>query len=187
MAKNLALDLILAYLAQIQATNFFFKNLASSVPRFHDRYRHVQYQKKLIIQSWENLVTHRRTNGREWFIGLCTTNAKCPIKSGVTNFTSQRNFKQTFECLLFYEHSNIEENGEWIRLLNKFCWLKMQAKFLAITIWKYSFVNFISIFSSFQCLFIARIEWDIVFLVLMVDEMSLDTLCDVQEKVLILS
>ena len=34
-------------------------------------YHHVQYQKKLMIQSWENLVTdgrtYRRTDGREWF------------------------------------------------------------------------------------------------------------------------
>ena len=31
-------------------------------------YHHVQYQEKLIIQSWENLVTDdRRTERREWF------------------------------------------------------------------------------------------------------------------------
>ena len=28
---------------------------------------HVQYQEKLMIQSWENLVTDRQTDGREWF------------------------------------------------------------------------------------------------------------------------
>ena len=39
---------------------FFFKNLASSVPRYHNQL----YQKKLIIQSWENLVTHGRTDRR---------------------------------------------------------------------------------------------------------------------------
>ena len=81
MAKNLALDLILAYLAQIQATNFFFKNLASSVPRFHDSYHHVQYQKKLMIQSWENLVTDewRKGQGDESdFIGCCRTNIERP-------------------------------------------------------------------------------------------------------------
>ena len=30
-------------------------------------FHHVIYQKKLMIQSWENLVTERRTDGREWF------------------------------------------------------------------------------------------------------------------------
>ena len=30
-------------------------------------YHHVQYQEKLMIQSWENLVTDRQTDGREWF------------------------------------------------------------------------------------------------------------------------
>ena len=34
MAKNLGLGLILAHLAQICATKFFFKNLASSVTRY---------------------------------------------------------------------------------------------------------------------------------------------------------
>ena len=36
------------------------------------------------------------------------------------------NFKQTCECLFFYEHSNIEESDEWINLLNKLRWWKMQ-------------------------------------------------------------
>ena len=35
MAKNLVLGLILAHLLQIQAANFFFKNLASSVTRYY--------------------------------------------------------------------------------------------------------------------------------------------------------
>ena len=64
---------------------------------------------------------------------------------------------------VFYEHSNIEERDEWIRLLNKLHWLKMQVMltFFAITIWNYSFVNFLNTFSSFQCLYIVRFEWDI--------------------------
>ena len=35
MAKNLVLGPILAHLAQIWAPNFFFKNLAASVTRYH--------------------------------------------------------------------------------------------------------------------------------------------------------
>ena len=37
MAKNLVLGPILVYLAPIQATNFFFKNLAFSVTRYHSQ------------------------------------------------------------------------------------------------------------------------------------------------------
>ena len=43
------------------------------------------------------------------------------MKSDVINFASQRNFKQTFECLVFYEHSNIEEKDKGVRLLNELC------------------------------------------------------------------
>ena len=35
MAKNLVLNPILAHLAQIQATNFYFENLALSVTRYY--------------------------------------------------------------------------------------------------------------------------------------------------------
>ena len=86
------------------------------------------------------------------------------IKSFFINFASQRNFKQTFECLFIYQHSNIEEKEEWIGLLNKLPWLKMQVMltFFGITIWKYLFVNFLSIFSLLQCLYIVRFGWDIV-------------------------
>ena len=50
-------------LAQIWVANYhhyYFENLASSVTRYH----HVQYQKELIIKSWENLVTDGRTGRR---------------------------------------------------------------------------------------------------------------------------
>ena len=66
MAKNLISDLILALLGQIRATNFFssskiwFRQSLDIIVSYH----HVQYQKKPVIQSWENLVTDGRTNGR---------------------------------------------------------------------------------------------------------------------------
>ena len=66
MAKNLISDLILALLGQIRATNFFssskiwFRQSLDIIVSYH----HVQYQKKPMIQSWENLVTDGRTNGR---------------------------------------------------------------------------------------------------------------------------
>ena len=46
-------------------------------------YHHVQYQKKeqKIIQSWENLVTDRQTDGRTddiYFIGRYPTNVERP-------------------------------------------------------------------------------------------------------------
>ena len=64
---------------------------------------------------------------------ISTRNIK-KIKSGVINFVPRRNFKKTFEYLFFYEHLNIEEIDECIRLLNKFRWLKMgvMLTFLAI-------------------------------------------------------
>ena len=53
-------------------------------------------------------------------------------------FASQRKFKQTNIWIpVFYEHSNIKERDEWIRLLYKFHWLMMQVMltFFAIMIW----------------------------------------------------
>ena len=60
-----------------------------------------------------------------------------------------------------YKQSNKEERKGQIRLLNKFHWLKMQVMFtfFAIAIWNIYFKKF---FSSFQCLYIVRFEWDIV-------------------------
>ena len=71
MAKNLVSGLILAHLAQIRAANFylfiyfFFSKiwLRQSLDLMLS-YHHVQYQEKLMIQSWENLVTDERTDGR---------------------------------------------------------------------------------------------------------------------------
>ena len=54
---------------------FFFQNLASSVARYYSQ----QYQKKLMIQSRENLVTDGRTDGQtdeSDFIGRCPTNVE---------------------------------------------------------------------------------------------------------------
>ena len=50
-------------------------------------YHHVQYQEKLMIQSWENLVmdewmnrwTDRGTDGQRRVIGRCQTNVTHPI------------------------------------------------------------------------------------------------------------
>ena len=49
------------------------------------RYRHVQYQKKLMIQSCKNLVTDRQTDAKadgqteeSDFIGQCPTNVEQP-------------------------------------------------------------------------------------------------------------
>ena len=70
MAKNLVSGTILAHLAEIRAANFFiylfifFKNLARQSLDIMVNYHHVQYQKKLMIQSWENLVTYGQTDRR---------------------------------------------------------------------------------------------------------------------------
>ena len=48
-------------------------------------YHHVQYQKKLMTQSWDNFVTERRTegrtDGREWFYRTMSTNVECTAKN----------------------------------------------------------------------------------------------------------
>ena len=53
--------LMLAHLPEIRATKFFFSKiwLCQSLD-IMVIYHHVQYQKKLLIQSWENLVTDGR-------------------------------------------------------------------------------------------------------------------------------
>ena len=58
MAKPLVSGQILAQLAQIQTTKFFFSKiwLCQSLDVMVN-YNQVQYQKKLMIKSWENSVT----------------------------------------------------------------------------------------------------------------------------------
>ena len=43
-------------------TIFFFKDLTPLVTRYHGQLSSCKYQKKLIIQSWENLVKDVQTN-----------------------------------------------------------------------------------------------------------------------------
>ena len=72
-------------------TFFFFDNLTLSVTRYHGMvsYHHVQHQKKIMIQFWENLVMDGRTDRRtdeltDWlmdesdFIGCCSTYVEHP-------------------------------------------------------------------------------------------------------------
>ena len=73
MAKKLVLGPILAHLAQIRAAIFFFfffflskiwlRQSLDIMVSYHD----LQYQKKLMIQSWGNLVMDGRIDGRELF------------------------------------------------------------------------------------------------------------------------
>ena len=75
MAKNLFLGPIWVHLAQIQVVNFFFSKiwLRQSLDIMVS-YHHVLYQKKLMVKSWENLVTDGETNEQmdeSDFIGRC--------------------------------------------------------------------------------------------------------------------
>ena len=83
MAKNLVLGPILT---QIWAANFFKKIWYRQSLDIMVSYHHVQYQKKLMSRSWENLVTDgptdRRTvgqTGESDFTGRCPTNVERPI------------------------------------------------------------------------------------------------------------
>ena len=51
---------IVAHLAQIGTTKICVRHSLNIMVSYH----HVQYQKKLMIQSWENLVTDGRTDGQ---------------------------------------------------------------------------------------------------------------------------
>ena len=83
------------------------------------------------------------------------------------------------------ENSNKEERYDWIRILNKLHWLKMQVMltfFYLKQLFEIFICNLLSTFSSFQCLYIVRFEF---FLVHMMDQISTDTSCDLTEKVLL--
>ena len=69
-----------------------------------------------------------------------------------------------------YEYSNIEWKAslfffEWIRLLKDGRWKIEDVSDVSVfsnNYLKYSIVNFLSILSLFQCLYIVRFKWDIV-------------------------
>ena len=64
MTKNLVLGRILDHLAQIRTAIFFSKTWLRQSLDVMVSYHHVQYKKKLMIQSWENLLTDGRTDGQ---------------------------------------------------------------------------------------------------------------------------
>ena len=84
MIKNLVSGAILAYSAKIPVTNFLFffskiwlRQSLDIMVSNHD----AQYQKKLMIQSWESLVTDGRTDEQtddSDFIGRSPTNVERP-------------------------------------------------------------------------------------------------------------
>ena len=109
MAKNLVLNPIFVHLAQIWApkfesnlrklqktqsrtqfwsiwpkfslSNFFSKIWLHQSLNVMVSYCHVQYQKKLMIQSWQNLVTDGRMDRRkydEWLHRRLSTNVERP-------------------------------------------------------------------------------------------------------------
>ena len=85
MVKNLILGLNYAHWTQIPVTIFFFLfffflNWLSQSIDFMGNYHYVQYQRKLMIQPWENLVKDGRADSRadgqmadSDFIGRCPT------------------------------------------------------------------------------------------------------------------
>ena len=78
--KNLVLGPILVYLAQIRAAIFFFFFSKIWLRQSLDimvSHHHVQL-KKLMIQSWENLVTNGRRTDESDFIGRHPINVERP-------------------------------------------------------------------------------------------------------------
>ena len=83
MAKNLVPGPILVHLAQIQAANFFFKNLASSVTRYHSQLSLCTISEKTndpILRRVSDRQTDRWTDGRTDGQKGCPTNIKHPTK-----------------------------------------------------------------------------------------------------------
>ena len=82
--KNIVSGLVLAQLTQIRAAKFFKKSGWLSLDIIVS-YHLVQYRKKIMIKSWENVVGARRTDGQtnghtdgNDFIGRCPTDVKRP-------------------------------------------------------------------------------------------------------------
>ena len=60
---------------QIFFSKFWLRQTLDIIASYHL----AQYQKKLMIQSWENLVTDRRTDGRtDWQTDECDFTGRCP-------------------------------------------------------------------------------------------------------------
>ena len=100
MTKKLVSGPILAHMAQILAAKVSFSKiwLRQSLDIMVS-YHHVQYQKKLMIQSWENLLTDGQTDQSD-FIGRCLTNVKRPINKWIKKKRFQKTSKfQKFWCV----------------------------------------------------------------------------------------
>ena len=65
-------------------------------------YHYVQYQKKLMIQSWENLVTDERTDGRTDRQKRVTSHKAVRLTSSVHHVGNQNKNKNTTEPSLFF-------------------------------------------------------------------------------------
>ena len=108
MTKKLVSGPILAHMAQILAAKFSFSKiwLRQSLDIMVS-YHHVQYQKKLMIQSWENLVTDCQTDQSD-FTGRCLTNVKRPINKWIKkkkDFKKHQSFKSSGVSGVFWELS----------------------------------------------------------------------------------
>ena len=80
MEKNLVSGSILAHFAQIQAAKFFFKNLASSVTRYHGQLSSCTISEKTndpILRKLSDGRTDGQTDESD-LIGRCPTNVERP-------------------------------------------------------------------------------------------------------------
>ena len=65
-------------------TNFGGGGMVMSVTRYHGQLSYVKYQKKLVIQSWENLVTNSWIDRQEWFQRMLYNAEGCPTSCKYT-------------------------------------------------------------------------------------------------------
>ena len=108
MAKIFILHPILAYFTQILTTNFFSSKIwlhqsLDIMVKFH----HVQCQKKLMLESWENWVTDRRTNKRMRLIhrtlwDWCRASKKSNFSINIDDCITTNSHKRVFSILVIF-------------------------------------------------------------------------------------
>ena len=121
-SKNLVSCLISAYLTQIRATKFFFKNLAPSVTRYHGQLLSSTISEKTNDPILRKL-TDGRTDGPEW---RCPTNVSVEQVNNLVVDSSITLFKPAAWCIkIIFQHllfliSILKQNSRKKHLMTSF-------------------------------------------------------------------
>ena len=115
MSENLVLGPILPHLAQTRAINFFFKNLAPSVTRYHGQLSSCTISEKtndLILRKLSDGRTDGQTDESD-FIGRCPTNVELPINT-MKKLNSEKKLHKTSKklCIICYRENSSGDTKE---------------------------------------------------------------------------